>query len=125
MDESSLSEREQRILEEIERNLAAEDPDFVKRAGDASPPKDAVRFLRLGIVGLIVGFALLLGYTTHLAFGLLGFLVMLGGAVGVGTSLRRLSAAGRTPGAAFRRVLKRAEGKMRPRRQGGDEDGER
>lgn len=113
MDESSLSEHEQRILQEIEKNLAAEDPDFVRNVQEVGPPKEAVRMLRLGILGLVVGFGLLLGYTMNIAFGIGGFLVMLAGAVAIGTSVRRLTSAGRSPGAAFRKILKRAEGRMR------------
>lgn len=78
--------------------------------------------LRLGILGLIVGFGLLLGYTTSIALGIGGFLVMLAGAVAIGTSVRRLSAAGRSPGAAFRKILKRAEGRVRRPKDGGDDD---
>lgn len=117
MDESSLSEHEQRILQEIERNLAEEDPDFVRHVSDTGPPRNAVRMLRFSILGLVVGFGLLLGYQTHLVLGVGGFLVMLASAVGIGTSVRHLSAAGRTPGAALGRVWKRAEGRVRrPRR---------
>lgn len=125
MDESSLSEHEQRILQEIEKNLAAEDPDFVRNVQEVGPSKEAVRMLRLGILGLIVGFGLLLGYTMSIALGIGGFLVMLAGAVAIGTSVRRLSSAGRSPGAAFRKVLKRAEGRVRrPERRRDDDDEE-
>lgn len=124
MDESSLSEREMKILQEIEQQLAEEDPDFVRNVREVGPPKEAVRMLRLGILGLIVGFGLLLGYTVSIALGIGGFLVMLAGAVAIGTSVRRLSSAGRPPGAAFRKLLRHAEGRVRrPRRErDADED---
>lgn len=117
MDDASLSEHEQRILQEIERNLAEEDPDFVRQVSEVRPPKDAVKLLRVGILGLILGFGLLLGYTTHVALGALGFLIMLAGAVAVGTGLRGVASGGRTPGSAFRTAIRRAEGRMRPRRR--------
>jgi hypothetical protein len=117
MDDPSLSEHEQRILEEIERNLAAEDPDFVRHVREARPSRDAVRLLRFGILGLLVGLGLLLGYTTHLALGIVGFLVMLAGAVGIGTAVRSLASSGRSPGSVLRDALKRAEGRMRTRRR--------
>ncbi len=119
MDEPSLSEHEQRILQEIERNLAAEDPDFVRQVREVTPSRNAVRILRLGILGLVVGLALLLGYTWHVALGLVGFLVVIAGAVAIGTSVRQLSQSGRSPGTAFRSAWDRAQGKMR--RRGEDE----
>jgi uncharacterized membrane protein YedE/YeeE len=121
-DESSLSEHEQRILEQIERGLAEEDPDFVRHVEDGRPPKKATRNLRLGVLGLIIGFGLLLGYTSSVVLGILGFLVMLGGAVLAGTSVRRLVAAGRPPGASVTRLLKGAKGKMQPRRRPDGDD---
>lgn len=122
MDESSLSEHEQRILQEIEQQLAAEDPDFVRNVREVGPPKEVVRMLRLGILGLVVGLGLLLGYTASIALGIGGFLVMLAGAVAIGTSVRRLANAGRSPGAAFRKLLKRAEGRVRRPRGDADTD---
>lgn len=120
MDEPSLSEHEQRILEEIERNLAAEDPDFVRQVREVGPSRNAVRILRFGILGLVAGLGLLLGYTYHVALGLVGFLVMLGGAVAIGTSVRQLTQSGRPPGASMRAALRRAQDRF-PRRRPDDE----
>jgi DUF3040 family protein len=116
-DEPSLSEHEQRILAEIERNLAAEDPDFVRQVSEARPTKDSARLLRLSIFGFVVGLALLLGYTTNLVLGVLGFLVMLGSVVGVVSSARDLAATGRSPSTMFRDAWRRAEDRMRSRRR--------
>ena len=54
-DEPSLSDHEQRILAEIERNLAAEDPDFVRNVSEARPTKNRRKLLRLSILGVILG----------------------------------------------------------------------
>ncbi|HVE92401.1 MAG TPA: DUF3040 domain-containing protein [Actinomycetota bacterium] len=116
-EESSLSEHEQRILQEIERSLAAEDPDIERRLRNAKSPHDAKRRLRLGILGFLIGLALLLGFAVNLAFGLAGFLVMLVSAVAIGASLRELGSAGSSQPGSFRDALKRAEGRMRPRRR--------
>lgn len=116
MDDPSLSEHEQRILQEIERQLAAEDPDFVRQVQSGGPSKNTVRIARLSVLAMVLGFGLLLGYAFHVAFGIVGFLVMLVGAVGIGTSVRQLSAGGRGPSGSVLDVLKRAEGRMRPRR---------
>lgn len=117
-DEPSLSDHEQRILAEIERNLAEEDPDFVRHVREARPRRDATRLLRLSILGLVAGLALLLGYTTNLLLGVLGFLVMLASLVGIVTSVRDLAAVGRSPSTMLRDAWRRAEGRMRSRRRG-------
>src|SRR5919109_2306399 len=116
-DEPSLSEQEQRILAEIERNLAAEDPDFVRQVSEARPTAHASRILRLSALGLVAGLALLLGYTTNLALGVLGFLVMLASVVGIVSSVRTLAAVGRSPSTMLRDAWRRAEDRMRSRRR--------
>ena len=113
MDESSLSEHEQRILQEIERSLAAEDPGIERRLRQADPHRDK-RLLRLGVVGLLAGLVLMLGFTRELAYGVVGFLVMLGSAVAIGTAVRQMSSAARP---SVRSAWKRAEDRMRPRRK--------
>jgi len=116
-DEPSLSDHEQRILDEIERNLAAEDPDFVKQVSEARPVRDAARVLRLCVLGLVVGLGLLLANNINLVFGVLGFLVMLASAFGIATSLRELTSHGRSPSSVLRGAWKRAEHRMRSRRR--------
>jgi hypothetical protein len=116
-DEPSLSDHEQRILEEIEKNLTAEDPDFVRQVSQARPVRDAGRLLRICILGLVVGLGLLLANNINLAFGVVGFLVMLGSAFGIATSVRNLGSHGRSPGSVLRGAWKRAEHRMRSRRR--------
>lgn len=116
MDDASLSEHEQRILEEIERNLVAEDSDFVRRVRHAGPRRDSIRLLRFSILALVVGLGLLLAFTVNIGLGILGFLVMLGGVVGIATSVRALAVGGKPPSAVMRDVWKRAESKLRDRR---------
>ncbi len=116
-DEPSLSEHEQRILAEIERNLAAEDPDFVRQVSEARPARNASRTLRLSILGFVVGLGLLLLYTTNIVYGAVGFLVMLASVVGVVSSVRSLAAVGRSPSTMLRDAWKRAEDRMRTRRR--------
>lgn len=115
-DDASLSEHEQRVLEEIERNLLADDPGLVKRVRQATPRRDSIRLLRWSVFSLVVGLVLLLGFAVRLELGILGFLVMLAGAVGVGYSMRQLSAAGNASSSLLRDVLKRAESRLRDRR---------
>jgi hypothetical protein len=116
-DEPSLSDHEQRILDEIARNLQAEDPDFVRHVSQARPTRDASRMLRVCIIGLLVGFGLLLLNSANLAFGVLGFLVMLASAFGIATSVRELATSGRSASSVLRDAWKRAEHRMRTRRR--------
>lgn len=116
-DEPFLSDHEQRILAEIERNLAAEDPDFVRNVSEVRPKKDSSRTLRLGVLGVVLGLVLLLLNTQHVAAGIGGFLLMLVSVVAIVSSARDLASSGRSPGSAFRDALKRAEDKMRSRRR--------
>lgn len=115
MSDGSLSEREQRILEEIEKNLLETDPALVKRVGQKSPRKDSVRMLRAGIFAMILGFAGLVGFLWHWLVGLAGFVLMLAGVVAVAVAVRSMSAGGRAAG-AFREAWKRAEDRMRGNR---------
>src|SRR5207245_1910287 len=115
MDDASLSEHEQRILDEIERNLVAEDSDFVRRVRAAAPQRDA-RVLRLGLLGLIVGLCMLLAFVWRLDVAIAGFFLMLVSAVGVGVSVRNLSGPGRAPSSVVKDALKRAEARLRDRR---------
>ncbi|MFN2614096.1 MAG: DUF3040 domain-containing protein [Actinomycetota bacterium] len=80
-----LSEHEQRILDEIERRLAAEDPKFARSATLATPRGVAVRRIKRAFAGLVLGLGLLIaGLIAGLndpnllfALGLSGFAVML------------------------------------------------
>lgn len=76
-----LSEHEQRILDEIERRLAAEDPKFARQTGAATPRGVALRRVRRAMVGFALGLGLLLAGLTVpdmlVPFGLAAFGVML------------------------------------------------
>lgn len=80
-----LSDHEQRILDEIERRLAAEDPKFARTTAVATPRGVALRRARRAAFGFALGLGLLLtgllaglgGANWLLGFGLSGFAVML------------------------------------------------
>lgn len=116
-DEPSLSDHEQRILDEIERNLAAEDPDFVRHVSAARPVRHARRLFRLCLVGLPIGLGLLLANNINLIYGVVGFLVLLVSAFGIATSFREMTSQGRSPSSVLRGAWKRAEDRMRSRRR--------
>ncbi len=85
-----LSEHEERILAEIERQLAAEDPRFVARARKRKHRSRSSRTLRLrlAISLVVVGFLSLLGLVAHITFGIVGMLLLLSGIVLGATALR-------------------------------------
>ncbi|MFN2590522.1 MAG: DUF3040 domain-containing protein [Actinomycetota bacterium] len=85
-----LSEHEQRILEEIERRLAEEDPRLVHSVTRATVASHALRRIRWGIAAFIVGFVLLMFYSVSLWVAVSGFIVMLGSGLLVYTHLKRM-----------------------------------
>src|SRR5262249_15403773 len=91
-----LSEHEQRLLDQIERALYAEDPKFASTVRGARLRRPSRRRRRYGIVLLVVGVALLvLGVIVPVKLasipivGVLGFLVMFFGALLTLTTLTK------------------------------------
>ena len=72
-----LSEHEQRILEEIERRLAEEDPRLVKSVSESSVASHAMRRIRWGVTGFVLGFILFLFFLLNVWYAVGGFVVML------------------------------------------------
>lgn len=103
-----LSEHEERILAEIERNLKAEDPKFVQRARRVVGVSTPVRRLRWAVAGFLIGLVSLLALTFHIAFGFVGFALMLISVV-VGVEALRSSVDGR--GADLLGRIRRAFGR--------------
>ena len=90
-----LSEEELRLLEQMERALVEEDPKLASTLRGTSFQRAARRRAILGGVSLLVGIALLVGAVLldltallQTIMGVLGFVVMLGGAVVALTSVR-------------------------------------
>lgn len=75
-----LSEHEQRLLDQIERALYAEDPKFASTVRSTDLRTHMRRRLRRAALVLVLGFVLLLtGAVTHeTVIGVAGFVVMLG-----------------------------------------------
>jgi predicted lipid-binding transport protein (Tim44 family) len=87
-----LSEHEQRLLDQIERQLYAEDPKFASavRSHDVKSHlmRRVKRFAALLVAGLLT---LLAGVVVHNVFvGVAGFLVMLAAGLVIARSLQRL-----------------------------------
>jgi hypothetical protein len=78
-----LSEHEQKLLEQIERALVDDDPKFASQVRSGDRRKGARRKLQLGALLVVAGLALLVGGAAipSVPIGVVGFLVMLAGAV--------------------------------------------
>ena len=75
-----LSENEQRLLEQMERALYAEDPKWASSMRGAVRRSSGARRLLLGIAGVVLGLVLLLVGVANqqVIVGIIGFVVMLG-----------------------------------------------
>ncbi|MCL2516646.1 MAG: DUF3040 domain-containing protein [Microbacteriaceae bacterium] len=86
-----LSEHEQRLLDEMERNLYQNDADFVANISQAPRHKPAYRAIVLGVLIAVVGVAaLILGVSIRQPLvGIVGFLLMFAGVMVTITPGRR------------------------------------
>jgi hypothetical protein len=112
-----LSEHEQRLLDQIERALIAEDPKFAStvRAGRPRPTRrrriQGLVLFVLGLVLLVLGVVLFSKAAAFIGLSVVGFLVMLGGAVLSITSL----GAGETQASTNSEPERKFGGKMEER----------
>jgi hypothetical protein len=122
-----LSDHEQRLLEQIERALYAEDPKFASSVRASDLRTHYRRRLTRALVGFVIGLAILVaGLVTqvfYLAVGVAGFLVMFASALFGVSAWRRLAGSriGRTGTPSLPRpsVMARIEERWRRRRDGG------
>lgn len=85
-----LSDREQQILSDIEARLRQEDPKFAKTVSTTTVSTQTRHQLKLAVVGLVLGFVLMLLFILNIWFGIAGFGLMLASAVYGGHNLKRL-----------------------------------
>lgn len=78
-----LSEHEQRLLEQIEQSLYAEDPKFSATVKSTDVRALSAKRIRVGIALVVLGLAVLVGgvWLNNVFVGVLGFLIMFGGGV--------------------------------------------
>jgi len=76
-----LSEHEQRILDEIERQLAEDDPRLVESVSRASLTAHLVGRIRWSLVGFLLGFAMLMLFAISIWIAIAGFAAMLASAL--------------------------------------------
>lgn len=94
-----LSEHEQRMLEQMERALYAEDPKFATALEGSGLRTYTRRRVYQAVVGFLVGIALLMAgmVAKQIWISVVGFLVMLGCAVLAVTSWRKAPKPGEQP----------------------------
>ncbi len=111
-----LSEHEQKLLEQIERALVDDDPKFASQVRTGDRRQKARRKLQLGALLVVVGLAVLVGGAVipSVPLGVLGFLVMLGGAALSVLNYAAATGAVETPAGG---ASARSKGKGKPRRQ--------
>lgn len=90
----TLSEREQQILQDIERRLYEQDPKFAQGVASSTLQAHLLRNVRRGIAMFVLGFLVLIVFFFRpvLAIGVAAFLLMLGAATYTYQSVRRAGA---------------------------------
>ncbi len=110
-----LSEHEERLLDQIERALEAEDPKFAHTVRSSDPRVHYKRRVVKAGLGFLLGVALLLAgvVSKYIWIGVAGFLVMLATAMWALTSWRRISgsSAARAPSPPPARPRRRRRGR--------------
>jgi hypothetical protein len=95
-----LSEHEQRLLEQIERELYAEDPKFAHAVRTTNPQSHYKRQIIKAAFGLVIGIAVLMAGlvvstgTLTVAISVTGFLLMLASGVWALSSWKRMTGLG-------------------------------
>ena len=97
-----LSEHEQRILEEIERRLVADDPKFAREVASGGPQGAALKRVKRAVALFVVGFALLItglllggkeiaGIDALILLGIGAFAVMVVSAALIASGIKQVS----------------------------------
>lgn len=96
-----LSEREQKLLEQLEQQLNAEDPHFATSMSETGTSRFSTSRLVAGAVAAAVGLGVMLWGVSQQAvwLGIIGFVLMAVG-VYVGTARTKAGTTGRASGAA-------------------------
>ncbi|HLF40668.1 MAG TPA: DUF3040 domain-containing protein [Acidimicrobiia bacterium] len=90
-----LSEEEQRILQEIEAQFYATDPQLAQQVSETTLYRHAARNIKWAALGFLAGFAVLvLRFASSLFLGFVGFMVMLACAFVIERNVRKLGRAG-------------------------------
>lgn len=114
-----LSEEEQRILHEIERQLLEQDPAFARQVSSVVAGRHAARNCKVAAFTFVVGLVFMLAtFAASWVLGAAGFAVMFASAVAFERNLRRLGRPGATGSGGGRgpwRALDEARRRVRER----------
>jgi len=90
----TLSDREQQILQDIERSLYEQDPKFAQDVASSSLQGHLLRNIRRGLALFLAGFALLIGFFFWplIPIGVVAFLLMLAAATYTYQNLKKAGA---------------------------------
>ena len=91
-----LSEHEQRLLDQIERALYAEDPKFASTVRSTDLRTHMRRRLRRAGAVFVIGFVMMLFGIANVAVGIAGFVIMLGALVLALSAWKRLGSSSPT-----------------------------
>ena len=120
-----LSEHEQRLLDQIERALYAEDPKFASTVRSTDLRAVMRRRIRYSVLLFLVGLVLMLFFVQNPAFGIAGFAVMVGAFAlalsawkrmgGGGTTLRAVDGRAERPSGGRRKAKSKSSGSAKQR----------
>lgn len=95
-----LNEREQRILEEIERQFYEEDPKLAETVANTTLETVHRRWNRVAAAGFVIGLVVMLAsFTRWTVVALIGFVIMVASAGWIAMNLRRRNNESAGPGA--------------------------
>lgn len=108
----ALDDREQRILEEIERQFYEDDPKLAETVRSTTLAVMSARHLKWAIAALVVGVGIMLGFfTSSTPVALVGFVVMVVAVAWIiGIVQRRTGAGLGASGALLARMRRRGSG---------------
>src|SRR5712691_4865519 len=90
-----LSEHEQKILEEIERRLVADDPKFAREVSTGGGQAAVLKRVKRAVAAFVVGFALLIVGLfvpqSLVFFGIAAFAIMVGSAAVIASGIKQVS----------------------------------
>lgn len=115
-----LSDHEQRILDEIEKNLYQEDPSFARQVKERDPARQERTRARLGILCFLSGFVglMVFFYSQVIPVGVMAFGAMVLGIVLIAGAFKSLTAGSglaRRPADRVGRALSEWEQRVRDR----------